>query len=29
MTEEEIMRCFDVTQKTEGSNKGSQPVLRG
>lgn len=29
MTEEEIMRCFDVTRKTEGSNKGSQLVLRG
>ncbi len=22
------MRCFDVTRKTEGSNKGSQLVLR-
>lgn len=28
MTEEEIMRCFDVTQKTEGFNIGSQLVLR-
>lgn len=29
MTEAEIMRCFDVTRKTEGSNKGSQLALRG
>lgn len=29
MTEEEIMRCFDVTLKTEGSNRGSQLEPQG